>query len=201
MNYYNNLFCIISSISIFYGATDIKKVIVNVNNYLPKRIEDAVNRHSSALKDQLKKNPNDGKIINQLGIKYASINYIEEALRLFEKLETIKGWKIKAVINQANCRILLSDNEKAVRLYKVVLLEEPKNESALANLVLLYKQNNDEENAKLYYAKLIALNKEAANQYSYLMENDSVITEREGQPGKKINIQKIKWDNAKPEEK
>lgn len=110
-------------------------------NYKSKNYEKAYSEYLKALE----KNPENEKLIFNMGNSLYKLGKYDEAEQYFLKIKD-KKLKSKALFNAGNSAVKKNDTDSAIEYYKKAIIEDINNEKAKYNLQLLLKMKNQKNN-------------------------------------------------------
>jgi Flp pilus assembly protein TadD len=113
----------------------------------------------------------DAKILNNLGVIYASRQKNEEARDLFIKVQKQDPLIKEASVNLATLFMNLNDYPRAIQAYQQVLNSDPGNAKALYNQGMAWYKSKDYAQARTNWTKMLDFepdNKEAINALEFL---------------------------------
>ena len=121
-----------------------------------KRMAD---KKAEPLLAKLKANPNDAKLLNQIGILYRSAHQFKEAEDYFQKSLAIDPKNADVRTDLAACMFYTGDVDGAMKELQQALKYDPKHPGALMNLgIIKWKGKNDAAGAVAEWEKLLKLN-------------------------------------------
>jgi cytochrome c-type biogenesis protein CcmH/NrfG len=121
-----------------------------------KRMAD---KKAEPLLTKLKSDPNDAKLLNQIGIVYRSAHQFKEAEDYFQKSLAIDPKNTDVRADMAACMFYTDDVDGAIKELQQALKYDPKHPGALMNLgIIKWKAKNDVPGAVAEWEKLLKLN-------------------------------------------
>jgi tetratricopeptide (TPR) repeat protein len=127
--------------------------------YATGDIEQAKNQYL----EELKLNPNDAVIFNNLGNIYRDLGKYDDAVTNYKKSIELNKQIMNAYINLANVYIYsLNKPDLGIETYKNALLANPNNSDLNLSLANAYEQMGKKDNAKVIFESILA--KEPGNQ-------------------------------------
>jgi tetratricopeptide (TPR) repeat protein len=146
---------------------DSDKMLKDYQGELERFINNEVQPRSSKLKEELKKNPTNARLLNSLGVLYARFSMLDEAAAEFQKI--LKGGEVSsALINLGNIAYLKDDMRGALAYYNRALKKAPDNSAALLGVARASYELEDYGAVKDALAQLQATDPDAAARFSYL---------------------------------
>ena len=108
---------------------------------------------------QLKSDPNNAKLLNQVGIVYRSAHQFSQAAEYFQKSLAIDPKNADVRTDMAACMFYSGDVDGAIKELQQALKYDPKHPGALMNLgIVEWKAKNDVPDAVAAWEKLLKLN-------------------------------------------
>ena len=108
---------------------------------------------------QLKSDPNNAQLLNQIGIMYRSAHQFKEAQQYFQKSLAIDTKNPDVRSDMAACMFYTGDVDGAIKELQQALKYDPKHPGALMNLgIVEWKAKNDVPAAVASWEKLLKLN-------------------------------------------
>jgi len=121
-----------------------------------KRMAD---KKAEPLLQQLKSDPKNAKLLNQVGIVYRSAHQFKEAQDYFQKSLDVDPKNADVRADMAACMFYDGDADGAISQLQQALKYDPKNPGALMNLgILKWKAKNDPQGAIAEWEKLLKSN-------------------------------------------
>jgi len=108
------------------------------------------------------------RYINKLGILYARYGLTDIAVTQFERLLVISPDYVPAIINIGNLHYLKPDMESALQYYEQAYEIDPANPQAVLNMARCNHELENYGSVKKLYEQLSQLDRELAEQFSYL---------------------------------
>lgn len=115
----------------------------------------------------IKADPDDYRIMNRLGVLYASYGMYEQGMMQFESVLKIRDY-IPAQVNAGNILYLYNEYHEAGNMYRQVLEADPDNHAALLGAAKCCYALNDHEGVILMYSRLAETSPRLAERFSYL---------------------------------
>lgn len=108
---------------------------------------------------KLKSDPNNAKLLNQVGILYRSTHQFKEAEEYFQKSLEVDPKNVDVRTDLAACMYYSGDVDAAIAELEKGLTYDPKHPGALMNLgIIRWKGKNDAPGAIASWEKLLRLN-------------------------------------------
>ncbi len=148
-------------------------------------------RRVAKIKDQLKKNPNNPKLYNRLGIIYARYGEFENAVKNLKKAIDINPGYVAAINNMGNVYYLRGDYKNAYDQYKTAM-KYTENPLVMINAARASYKLGDYERAKKYYEFACSKNSRYRRKYAYLGEAAGTGETRASEAAK-IDLM-VEWD-------
>lgn len=121
-----------------------------------KRMAD---KKAEPLVTKLKSNPNDPKLLNQIGIVYRSAHQFKYAEDYFQKSLAVDPKNADVRTDMAACMFYTGDVDGAIKELQQALKYDPKHPGALMNLgIIKWKAKNDVPGAVAEWEKLLKAN-------------------------------------------
>ena len=108
---------------------------------------------------QLKKDPNNSQLLNQIGTLYKATHQFKEAARYFQKAIEVDPKNVAARTDLASCLFYEGDADGAIQQLQQSLAYDPKDVNSLFNLGMIRLQaKNDPSGAVTAWQQLLKLN-------------------------------------------
>jgi hypothetical protein len=146
---------------------DSERMLRDYKGELDRFINNQVQPRASKFKDELKKSPNNARLLNSLGVLYARFSMLDEAAAEFQKILKA-GEAPSALINLGNIAYLKDDNTMALTYYNRALKKAPDNSAALLGVARASYELEDYGTVNGVLAQLQATDPAAASRFSYL---------------------------------
>jgi tetratricopeptide (TPR) repeat protein len=160
---------------------DSDRMLKDYKGELERFIGNEVQPRASKLKEELRKNPNNAKLLNSLGVLYARFSMLDEAAGEFQKI--LKGGDFPAaLVNLGNIAYLKEEMKAALAYYNRALKKAPDSWAALLGVARASYEMEDYNSVDGALAQLRATNPSAASKFSYL--NSGGETARAAEAGK-----------------
>ena len=121
-------------------------------------------KQAAPLLAQLKKDPNNADVLNQLGTMYRLTHQFKTAIDYYQKSLAINPKNVGARTDLASCLYYLGDVDGALAELNKSLTYDPKHAGTLMNIgIIKWKGKNDVNGAVAAWEKLLKLNPEFEN--------------------------------------
>ncbi len=126
-----------------------------------KRMAD---KQTAPLLEQLKKDPNNADLLNQVGTMYRATHQFKTAIDYYQKSLAINPKNVGARTDLASCLYYLGDVDGALAQLNKSLTYDPKHAGTLMNIgIIKWKGKNDVDGAVAAWEKLLKLNPDFEN--------------------------------------
>jgi len=126
-----------------------------------KRMAD---KQTAPLLEQLKKDPNNADLLNQVGTMYRATHQFKTAIDYYQKSLAINPKNVGARTDLASCLYYLGDVDGALAQLNKSLSYDPKHAGTLMNIgIIKWKGKNDVNGAVAAWEKLLKLNPDFEN--------------------------------------
>jgi cytochrome c-type biogenesis protein CcmH/NrfG len=126
-----------------------------------KRMAD---KQTAPLLEQLKKDPNNADLLNQIGTMYRATHQFKTAIDYYQKSLAINPKNVGARTDLASCLYYLGDVDGALAELNKALTYDPKHAGTLMNIgIIKWKGKNDVNGAVAAWEKLLKLNPDFEN--------------------------------------
>ncbi|MGA7459514.1 MAG: tetratricopeptide repeat protein [Candidatus Korobacteraceae bacterium] len=126
-----------------------------------KRMAD---KQTAPLLEQLKKDPNNADLLNQVGTMYRATHQFKTAIDYYQKSLAIDPKNVGARTDLASCLYYLGDVDGALAQLNKSLTYDPKHAGTLMNIgIIKWKGKNDVNGAVAAWEKLLKLNPDFEN--------------------------------------
>lgn len=113
---------------------------------------------------QLKKDPNNADLLNQIGTMYRATHQFKTAIDYYQKSLAINPKNVGARTDMASCLYYLGDADGALAQLNKSLTYDPKHAGTLINIgIIKWKGKNDVDGAVAVWEKLLQLNPDFEN--------------------------------------
>jgi tetratricopeptide (TPR) repeat protein len=119
------------------------------------------------LQRKIAASPNNPKLLNQLGVLYASYGVYDKAEETFKKILDKQDY-VPAMINMGNLAFLNDEYSSAKRYYEKAYDRAPKNKVVLLNLAKVNYELGRYSQVDTYYSALKKQDAELAQRFAYL---------------------------------
>ncbi|MGM0607592.1 MAG: tetratricopeptide repeat protein [Candidatus Muiribacteriota bacterium] len=109
------------------------------------------------LKKGVNYNPNDKLLLNNYGVVLARLQKYDEAIKIWEKLESLVPDEVEAKYNLAITYSKMGMVEIAISKFKKIIKKVKDDFGVFANLASLYEKKHDFENAQKMYREALKL--------------------------------------------
>jgi hypothetical protein len=172
---------------------DASKVVIDFQADLIALISREIGSRETELKALIKKNPNDAKAINSLGLLYARYDLADKAQAQFQILLT-KGENVPALLNLGNLAFLKADYRKAQGFYQRAYQQSPHSGNVLLAMARVNHAQQNYGSVKEYYQELQTVDPDVASQFAYLDLQGAEAT-RAAEANNVLNT--VVWEEAK----
>ena len=146
---------------------DANKVVIDFQRDLIALISREIGSRETELKATIRKNPNNTKAINSLGILYARYDLADKAEAQFQSIVS-KGENVPALLNLGNLAFLKADYKKAQGFYERAYRQSPHNANVLLCMARVNHAQQNYGSVKEYYQELQTVDPDMAAQFAYL---------------------------------
>jgi tetratricopeptide (TPR) repeat protein len=172
---------------------DASKVVIDFQADLIALISREIGSKETELKATIKKNPDNIKAINSLGLLYARYDLADKAEAQFLSLLT-KGENVPALLNLGNLAFLKADYKKAQGFYQRAYKQSPHSANVLLSMARVNHAQQNYGSVKEYFQELQTVDPDMASEFAYLDLQGTEAT-RASEANNVLNT--VVWEEAK----
>ena len=146
---------------------DANKVVIDFQGDLIALISREIGSKETELKSTIRKNPDNAKAVNSLGLLYARYDLSDKAEAQFKSIVT-KNEFVPALLNLGNIAYLKGDYKKAQGFYQRAFAKSPHNANVLLCMARVNHEQQNYGSVKDYYQELQSVAPDMAADFAYL---------------------------------